>query len=194
MTEQMQSPSSALYLFDDTAQTATLHLVYENGQVTLPVQGILPNRSKPYRVKLDDPDWAAHLTQRQPYLLKVSESPVFTAMKRTYLSQLGVQAVLVIPLLLGDRPIGSFSIRLTEIRDVQPIELELAQALAHQVTLALQLTQLVEQSRQAAVLDERNRMAQEIHDTLAQGFTGIVVHLEGAKIVLTSDPQKRNHA
>ena len=31
-----------------------------------------------------------------------------------------------------------------------------------------------EQSKDLAVLEERNRMAREIHDTLAQGFTGVV--------------------
>ena len=35
--------------------------------------------------------------------------------------------------------------------------------------------------RQAAVLEERNRMARDIHDTLAQGFTGVIVQLEAAK-------------
>jgi signal transduction histidine kinase len=44
--------------------------------------------------------------------------------------------------------------------------------------LAIQLTDLAEQSRHAAVLRERNRMARDIHDTLAQGFTGVIVQLE----------------
>ena len=37
-----------------------------------------------------------------------------------------------------------------------------------------------EQGRDLAVLEERNRMAREIHDTLAQGFTGIILQLEAA--------------
>ncbi|MFC5182589.1 sensor histidine kinase [Actinomadura harenae] len=40
--------------------------------------------------------------------------------------------------------------------------------------------QLLTQAREAGVLDERARMAREIHDTLAQGFTGIVAQLEAA--------------
>ena len=35
--------------------------------------------------------------------------------------------------------------------------------------------------RDLAVLEERNRMAREIHDTMAQGFTGIVLQLEAAE-------------
>src|SRR6476659_2493751 len=55
------------------------------------------------------------------------------------------------------------------------------QALAHQVMLALRLTELAEKSRRAAILEERNRMARDIHDTLAQGFTGVIVQLEAAE-------------
>ncbi|OAP25560.1 MULTISPECIES: sensor histidine kinase [Amycolatopsis] len=40
--------------------------------------------------------------------------------------------------------------------------------------------QLLAQAREAGVLDERQRLSQEIHDTLAQGFTGIITQLEAA--------------
>jgi len=41
--------------------------------------------------------------------------------------------------------------------------------------------QLLTQAREAGVLDERQRMAREIHDTIAQGLTGIVTQLEAAE-------------
>ncbi|WP_433172489.1 sensor histidine kinase [Actinoallomurus sp. CA-150999] len=41
--------------------------------------------------------------------------------------------------------------------------------------------QLLAQAREAGVHDERQRMAREIHDTLAQGFTGIIAQLEAAR-------------
>ncbi len=41
--------------------------------------------------------------------------------------------------------------------------------------------QLLSQAREAGVLDERRRMAREIHDTLAQGLTGIVTQLQAAE-------------
>jgi signal transduction histidine kinase len=40
---------------------------------------------------------------------------------------------------------------------------------------------LLVQAREAGVLDERQRMAREIHDTLAQGLTGIVTQLQAAE-------------
>jgi len=41
--------------------------------------------------------------------------------------------------------------------------------------------QLVTQAREAGIHDERQRMAREIHDTLAQGLTGIVTQLHAAE-------------
>ncbi|MEV4112175.1 sensor histidine kinase [Nonomuraea sp. NPDC049695] len=41
--------------------------------------------------------------------------------------------------------------------------------------------QLLVQARNAGVQDERRRMAREIHDTLAQGLTGIITQLHAAK-------------
>ena len=47
---------------------------------------------------------------------------------------------------------------------------------------------LFQQTRDLTVLEERNRMAREIHDTLAQGFTGIVLQLEAAEQALNESP------
>jgi signal transduction histidine kinase len=41
-----------------------------------------------------------------------------------------------------------------------------------------------EAQRQTAVLDERDRMARDMHDTLAQGFTGVIVQLQAAEQAL----------
>jgi signal transduction histidine kinase len=41
-----------------------------------------------------------------------------------------------------------------------------------------------EASRLGAVLEERGRMARDMHDTLAQGFTGVIVQLEAAKTAM----------
>jgi signal transduction histidine kinase len=41
--------------------------------------------------------------------------------------------------------------------------------------------QLLTQAREAGILDERQRMAGEIHDTLAQGLAGIITQLQAAE-------------
>ena len=59
--------------------------------------------------------------------------------------------------------------------------------------IALQ-NEIVERERAEArerkvVVEERTRIAREIHDTLAQGFTGIIIQLEAADDVLNEKPE-----
>jgi signal transduction histidine kinase len=50
------------------------------------------------------------------------------------------------------------------------------------------------EERFQAVLQERNRIAREIHDTLAQGFTGVSVQLElVSRLMPSSEAQTREH-
>ena len=43
-------------------------------------------------------------------------------------------------------------------------------------------------AREGAILEERNRIAQDLHDNLAQGLAGIVVQIDAAKRVLSDSP------
>lgn len=45
------------------------------------------------------------------------------------------------------------------------------------------------QAEQSSILEERNRMAREIHDTLAQAFTGILIQVDAATQVLVEDAE-----
>jgi signal transduction histidine kinase len=55
--------------------------------------------------------------------------------------------------------------------------------------------QLVAQAREAGVADERQRMAREIHDTIAQGLAGIVTQLQAADRAGQAGPdsERRRH-
>ncbi|MGB3440580.1 MAG: sensor histidine kinase [Actinophytocola sp.] len=53
--------------------------------------------------------------------------------------------------------------------------------------------QLLVQAREAGVLDERQRMAREIHDTLAQGLAGILAQLQAAEQMPDAPQDWRRH-
>jgi len=53
--------------------------------------------------------------------------------------------------------------------------------------------QLLTQAREAGVLDERQRIAREIHDTLAQGLTGIITQLQAAEQAADDPAGWRRH-
>src|SRR6266508_483741 len=111
----------------------------------------------------------------------VESDPRVSRAIREYFKSKGTKKYLTIPTLVGGRVKGFIGIRHETRPPYRPEEIELAQALAHQAMLAIQLNEFAEQSRQAAILDERNRMARDIHDTLAQGFTGGLVQWEAAE-------------
>src|SRR5205809_634415 len=111
----------------------------------------------------------------------IDHDPNISSALRDYLKSGGTRKFLRIPTLVGGRVKGFIGIRHGDRPPYRPEEIELAQALAHQAMLAIQLNEFAEQSRKAAILEERNRMARDIHDTLAQGFTGVIVQLEAAE-------------
>jgi PAS domain S-box-containing protein len=93
----------------------------------------------------------------------------------------GVQSTLSVPMFVAGAVKGFLSIRFRRGPDFHCDEIELATALANQAMLAIQLMKLTRESQRLAVVAERNRMARELHDTLAQGITGVLVQLEAAE-------------
>lgn len=53
--------------------------------------------------------------------------------------------------------------------------------------------QLVAQAREAGVLDERERMAREMHDTIAQGLAGVITQIEAVRQNWGNDVEMRRH-
>jgi signal transduction histidine kinase len=53
--------------------------------------------------------------------------------------------------------------------------------------------QLLTQAREAGVAEERQRMAREIHDTLAQGLTGVITQLQALELANDRPEQWRRH-
>jgi signal transduction histidine kinase len=65
-------------------------------------------------------------------------------------------------------------------------------AAAHAENEGLQ-RQLLSQAREAGTLDERQRLAHEIHDTLAQGLAGIITQLEAAALAEDEPAERQRH-
>jgi signal transduction histidine kinase len=99
---------------------------------------------------------------------------------RDRLLPMGIITVLLAPMTIAGRLEGAVGLRFRERRPFHADEIELAESLANHAMLAIQLSRFAEASRAAAVIAERNRLARDIHDTLAQGFTGVIVQLEAA--------------
>jgi signal transduction histidine kinase len=96
-----------------------------------------------------------------------------------YLLIASVNAVLALSFVgITDKVLEQNAERGLVIAELAETNRRLEQALAENAGLH---AQLLSQAREAGVLDERQRLAGEIHDTLAQGLVGIVTQLEAAE-------------
>lgn len=96
--------------------------------------------------------------------------------------ELGIRTLIRIPLFFGSEARGVFTLKFDNDRTLSPEEDGLAHTLANQVVLALELTKLSEKAKAAALADERNRMAGDVHDTLAQAFAATLLHLRSMEM------------
>jgi signal transduction histidine kinase len=106
---------------------------------------------------------------------------------RAFIRGAGVQAVVIAPLVLGSRTLGWIALSSTHTSECWTAwwRVVLTEAIARQAALALHQSRLTEQrrleERRKTILEERNRLARDIHDNLAQGFAAILMQLQAAQ-------------
>src|SRR5215472_4778639 len=113
-------------------------------------------------------------------------------------SSLGLRFHASIPIYAGEKALGVLNVASEDWRELQAEELQLLHIIGDQIGLAVQRARLsAEQTRSAArlaTIEERNRLAREIHDTLAQGVAAIALQLETADALVESRPQRAEEA
>ncbi len=100
--------------------------------------------------------------------------------------------LLVVPLIAAGSLVGFLA-----LRRAQPFaasQLELLAVMGGQLAVSLRNAQLFADTQELATINERNRIAREIHDTLAQGLAGIIVQLQAADAWLGREPLKAREA
>jgi PAS domain S-box-containing protein len=183
ITRQLGAASSNLRVLKTKQEGMRVELLFQGGLVMSPADGNYPEPLQ--SLSLEEIGFAS---LEEPVMVLDLAGPQALGMHsdlRAYLHGLGVRTLLLIPLFSQGQINGILSFRFTEKRDFQAEELEIARALATQASLAIHLTQLAKTAEHSAVLEERYRLAGEIHDSLAQNFTGITMQLEMAKEVMT---------
>jgi signal transduction histidine kinase len=131
----------------------------------------------------------------------VLEDPGWDADEKRWLRSLGVTTSVSLPVLLGDEIVGKFSLGIDSGPPPRE-ELEVLQGLANRFAFAVHLGRLAgearaavaQTARAAAVTEERQRLAREIHDTIAQGLAAIVRQLESARATSSPDAAARHVA
>jgi signal transduction histidine kinase/HAMP domain-containing protein len=95
-----------------------------------------------------------------------------------------------LPLEAGDTVLGAIALVARPGWRLAGRTRTLLRAVSDQVGLALRTAELSAEGRELAVLEERTRLAREIHDTLAQQLTAIVLQLEAAEAFIGRDEER----
>ncbi len=87
------------------------------------------------------------------------------------------------------KKIGVLNVASTDWRKLSEADLRLLHTIGDLLSIAIERGRLIARSTQFGAVEERNRLAREIHDTLAQGLTAIALQLESADALLEADPE-----
>ena len=92
----------------------------------------------------------------------------------------GIQFVISTPLMVKGKTVGVIELGAMTPRVVTPEELSLLTAIGHQIGVAVENAHLYEQAQQLAVIEERNRLARDLHDSVTQALYGVTLCAEAA--------------
>lgn len=190
MVDESESRTCGVWLIDESGERCDLWMVYAMDRLYLP--------------KKDDRDGDVDEVKRRGceslarFLFEYrpgwndsveypSSDPRLPGPFREFASHMDAGTMIATPMTLGGHTLGWMTISVPG-----PLESEnqwwrivLLEAVARQAALALHHNRLIDlnrrEERRKAVLEERNRLARDIHDNLAQGFAAILMQLQGAK-------------
>jgi two-component system, NarL family, sensor kinase len=109
----------------------------------------------------------------------------------------GLQYHASVPLQVSDdegglRRLGMLNVAGPEWRELDADELSLLHTIGDMLSVAVERARLHARRLEAAQTEERNRLAREIHDTIAQDLSAITFQLEAAEAILGTqgDPER----
>jgi signal transduction histidine kinase len=193
MVEEGESHVCGVWLIDGSDERCSLWMAYVKDRLVTPQSegwGIAENPDgTSCRVPCEA--LARHLFDYAPGWNRTIEyecdDPRMPEVVRDFSREQDAESTIATPLMLGNRTLGWMTVcsRRSSEPETRWWRVELIEAIARQAALALHHSRVVEQSRleerRKAILEERNRLARDIHDNLAQGFAAILMQLQGAR-------------
>jgi signal transduction histidine kinase len=111
-----------------------------------------------------------------------------TGLVRDVIKAVRVASTIDVPITIGGKRFGLFSLGWTQRHYITETEIRLASALGQRAAVAIENARLFERSQLAASLEERQRLARELHDSVSQALYGISLGTRTARTLIERDP------
>ena len=187
LADEGESHKVSVWLVDDDEQGCHLWMAHLNGEILVPTRAEASTHAFPIEV------FANHLYSYAPGWQETVEYSVdderMPAAVRDLIRRDGLSTTIVSPLVVAGKTLGWITLctleRPADCGEGQWWRVALTEAICRQAAMALHHSRVVDQKRveerRKAILEERNRLARDIHDTLAQGFAAILMQLQAAQ-------------
>jgi signal transduction histidine kinase len=97
---------------------------------------------------------------------------------------------MTIPMVVADKLIGVLDVQSPDKNRFSEANARVMSMLADLIAVAVQNARLYEQAQELAALEERNRLARELHDSVSQALYGIALGARTARTLLENDPTR----
>ena len=187
LADEGESHKVSVWLVDEEKQDCHLWMAHLNGEILAPTRAEAATSAFPIEA------FANHLSSYAPGWQRTVEYTVederMPAVVRDVIRRDGLSTTIVAPLVVAEKTLGWITLctleRSEDCGEGEWWRVALTEAIARQAAMALHHSRVVEQKRveerRKAILEERNRLARDIHDNLAQGFAAILMQMQAAQ-------------
>jgi signal transduction histidine kinase len=182
LVEECESVACDVWLLDENEERAELWMTYQRGALHTP-------GSADWDALAHSRDsMARHLFTHIPgwngAVVYEGDDPRLPALIRDQIRRSAIETIHTAPMVIGARILGWLVLASGPGAECPQWRLAMLEAIARHATFVLHVGRLAErgkiEEREKATLEERNRLARDIHDNLAQGFAAILMQLQGA--------------
>jgi signal transduction histidine kinase len=191
MVEESESQTCGVWLIDDSGERCHLWMVYVKDRLYTPHKDDWDAQHANDEVKRRGCEsMESHLfAYRRGWAETIEyacEDERLPELFRAFARRMDKASMVATPMILAGRTLGWMTLSVTTLGgESQWWRIALLEAVARQAALALHQNRLIEanrrEERRKAILEERNRLARDIHDNLAQGFAAILMQLQAAQ-------------
>ncbi len=118
---------------------------------------------------------------------KLLDDPVYEPI-HPLLRDAAWDTVVSVPLIYRNRAIGALNVFYPRGKNPGDAEIAFLTAIADQAAVAAENARLFAEAKEKAILEERQRLARELHDSVSQALYGIALGARTARTLLDHDP------